>query len=72
MRSMAQEDLAKQVPHLGLSDVSKRPLHQHRTPSKVLRQMSDYVENVMPSLRGIATNSAQERSFRDRTSKRKK
>ncbi|KAF3041737.1 hypothetical protein E8E12_008175 [Didymella heteroderae] len=53
MKSMAQEDLAKIVPHPGLSDVSKRPPHAHRTPNKVLRKMADYVEGAMPTLRGI-------------------
>ncbi|KAF2820614.1 hypothetical protein CC86DRAFT_471190 [Ophiobolus disseminans] len=66
MKSIAQMDLAKQVPHPGLSDVSKRPLHQHRTPLKVLKQMSEYVERVMPSLRGMAENSNAERGFRER------
>ena len=51
MRSMAQEDLAKVVPHRGLSDVSKRPPNAHRTPNKVLKVMSEYVETRMPSLR---------------------
>ncbi|KAF2182503.1 hypothetical protein K469DRAFT_585902 [Zopfia rhizophila CBS 207.26] len=51
MKSMAQEDLAKVVPHIGLSDVSKRPANQHRTPNKVLKMMSFYVENRMKSLR---------------------
>lgn len=40
MKSMAQEDLAKKVPHIGLSDVSKRPPHAHRTPNRVLKKMS--------------------------------
>lgn len=53
MRSMAQEDLAKQVPHLGLSDISKRPPNAHRTPNKVLVSMAKYVEHGMPSLRAL-------------------
>ncbi|KZM20257.1 uncharacterized protein EKO05_0003657 [Ascochyta rabiei] len=53
MKSMAQEDLAKVVPHPGLSDVTKRPPHAHRTPSKVLKSMSKWVEHGMPSLRGL-------------------
>lgn len=53
MKSMAQEDLAKQVPHLGLSDVSKRPPNAHRTPTKVLRSMNKYLEVGMPSLRAL-------------------
>lgn len=53
MKSMAQEDLAKKVPHIGLSDVSKRPPNAHRTPNKVLKVMSDYVQHRMPSLRDI-------------------
>lgn len=63
---MAQEDLVKKVPHVGLSDVSKRPPNAHRTPNKVLRQMSEYVERVMPSLRGMAEDSEAERGFRER------
>jgi hypothetical protein len=62
-KSMAQEDLAKQVPHIGLSDVSKRPPNAHRTPVWVLKQMSDYVETRMPSLKGMAENSENERRF---------
>lgn len=53
MKSMAQEDLAKVVPHPGLSDVSKRPPNAHRTPTKVLRSMGRWVEGGMPSLRGL-------------------
>ena len=53
MKSMAQEDLAKVVPHAGLSDVGKRPPNAHRTPNKVLRSMGRYVEGGMPRLRGI-------------------
>jgi hypothetical protein len=65
-KSMAQEDLAKQVPHIGLSDVSKRPPNAHRTPVWVLKQMSEYVETRMPSLKGMVENSESERRFRDR------
>ncbi|KAJ4349072.1 hypothetical protein N0V95_004897 [Ascochyta clinopodiicola] len=53
MKSMAQEDLAKVVPHPGLSDVTKRPPHAHRTPSKVLKSMGKWVEHGMPSLRAL-------------------
>ncbi|KAF9691946.1 hypothetical protein EKO04_009918 [Ascochyta lentis] len=53
MKSMAQEDLAKLVPHAGLSDVTKRPPNAHRTPSKVLKSMDKWVEHGMPSLRGL-------------------
>jgi hypothetical protein len=66
MKSMAQEDLAKQVPHIGLSDISKRPPNEHRTPIKVLKQMSEYVEKAMPSLKGIVENSESEKRFRAR------
>jgi hypothetical protein len=66
MKSMAQEDLAKQVPHIGLSDVSKRPPNAHRTPNKVLKGMSEYVDKSMPTLRGMAENSANERSYMER------
>lgn len=66
MKSMAQEDLAKQVPHIGLSDVSKRLPNAHRTPNRVLRVMSDYVENHMPTLRGIAEDREQERAYGER------
>lgn len=51
MKSMAQEDLVPKVPHVGLSDVSKRPPNHHRTPNKVLQQMSWYLENRMTSLK---------------------
>ncbi|KAF2677821.1 hypothetical protein K458DRAFT_318805 [Lentithecium fluviatile CBS 122367] len=50
MKSMAQTVLAKTVPHIGLSDVGKRPPDAHRTPNKVLKQMSDYIDKRMPSL----------------------
>jgi len=63
---MAQEDLAKQVPHPGLSDVSKRPMEQHRTPYKVLKTMNEYVELQMPSLKGMFKNSNNEERFRYR------
>lgn len=53
MKSMAQEDLAKVVPHAGLSDITKRPPHAHRTPNKVLSSMARYVQKGMPTLRGI-------------------
>ncbi|KAF2751590.1 hypothetical protein M011DRAFT_474040 [Sporormia fimetaria CBS 119925] len=53
MKSLAQEDLAKVVPHIGLSDVSKRPMHAHRTPLFVLKKMSKYVENYMPTLKTL-------------------
>jgi hypothetical protein len=66
MKSVAQEDLAKSVPHLGLSDVSKRPLNQHRTPNKVLKGMSEYVEKVMPSLRGVYVGSEREKGWERR------
>lgn len=49
MKSLAQEDLARKVPHLGLSDVSKRPPHAHRTPNKILNLMANYTANHMPS-----------------------
>lgn len=66
MKSMAQEDLARQVPHEGLSDVSKRPLHAHRTPNRVLKGMREYVELRMPSLRGIVEGREGERGFEER------
>ncbi|KAH7079876.1 hypothetical protein BKA63DRAFT_540940 [Paraphoma chrysanthemicola] len=69
-KSLAQEDLAKKVPHIGLSDVSKRPPNAHRTPNKVLRLMSEYVERGMPSLRGMAGDSEAERGFRERRGRR--
>jgi hypothetical protein len=66
MRSMSQEDLAKTVPHPGLSDISKRPPNAHRTPNRVLRIMSDYVENTMPTLRGMVEGSEADRAFEQR------
>ncbi|KAJ4337731.1 hypothetical protein N0V87_004479 [Didymella glomerata] len=63
MKSMAQEDLAKIVPLSGLSDVSRRPPHAHRTPNKVLRGMAGYVEKGMPTLRGIWEESGKKRGM---------
>lgn len=65
-KSLAQEDLAKKVPYIGLSDVSKRPPGQHRTPNKVLQSMNDYLETKMPSLRAMAENDEQEQRFLER------
>lgn len=62
MKSMAQEDLAKVVPHVGLSDVSKRPPNAHRTPNKVLKIMADYVEKRMPSLKKIYEEGGREKN----------
>jgi hypothetical protein len=66
MKSMSQEDLAKKVPHIGLSDISKRPPNAHRTPNSVLKQMSEYVETRMPGLRSIAEESDRDKAFRER------
>lgn len=66
MKSMAQADLAKRVPHIGLSDVSKRPPSAHRTPVRVLRGMSDYVANRMPTLSGMMEDNEREVGFRER------
>jgi hypothetical protein len=66
MKSMSQEDLAKKVPHIGLSDISKRPFNAHRTPNRVLKQMSEYVETRMPGLRSIAEESERDKAFRER------
>ncbi|KAF2107528.1 hypothetical protein BDV96DRAFT_506024 [Lophiotrema nucula] len=66
LKSMAQQDLAKSVPHIGLSDVSKRPMHQHRTPNKVLNQMSRYVEHHMPTLRMMYEEGGREEKKEDR------
>ena len=54
MKSMAQKDLDKQVPHKGLSDLGRRGPNAHRTPVKVLRSMAAYVEKGMPSLRAMS------------------
>ena len=70
MKSMAQEDLAKSVPHIGLSDVSKRPPNAHRTPNRVLRILHDYVETKMPTLRQIAEGGERERQYVDRQARR--
>jgi hypothetical protein len=70
MKSMAQTDLQKKVPHVGLSDVSKRPPNAYRTPTRVLRVMNDYVERAMPTLRGIAEGSESERAFLERRKNR--
>ncbi|KAF1955161.1 hypothetical protein CC80DRAFT_549373 [Byssothecium circinans] len=53
MKSIAQQDLEKKVPHWGLSDVSKRPPHGHRVPNVALRHMSRFVEEKMPTIRRI-------------------
>ncbi|KAH7112450.1 hypothetical protein B0J11DRAFT_184105 [Dendryphion nanum] len=57
MQSMAQQDLSKSVPHIGLSDVSKRPIHAHRTPNRVLASMANDVEYKMPSLKRMYEES---------------
>ena len=67
MKSMAQDDLAKKVPHIGLSDVSKRPPNAHRTPNKVLNKMNYYVENRMPSLLDMWEEGGREKRGGDRT-----
>lgn len=66
MKSLAQQDLARQVPHIGLSDISKRPPNAHRTPNRVLKVMSEYVEQRMPSLKDMAEDGEMERAFRAR------
>lgn len=66
MKSMAQKDLLRKVPHVGLSDVSKRPPHAYRTPTKVLELMNEYVEHKMPTLKGMAENDAVESAYRQR------
>ncbi|KAJ4366485.1 hypothetical protein N0V83_008121 [Neocucurbitaria cava] len=67
MKSMAQEDLAKQVPHIGLSDVSKRPPNAHRTPNRVLGAMNEYVQHMMPTLKGIVEGKDEhKRNLKDR------
>ena len=60
-KSMGQEVLAKSVPHIGLSDVSKRPMDAHRTPKHVLRIMRDYVEHGMPSLKEMYEEGGREK-----------
>lgn len=67
MKSMAQDDLAKKVPHLGLSDVSKRPPNAHRTPNKVLKQMNYYTEKRMPSLLDMWEEGGREKNEGDRS-----
>jgi hypothetical protein len=70
MRSMAQADLEKKVPHVGLSDVSKRPPNAYRTPAKVLRVMNEYVETRMPTLRGIVEGGDIETAYLERRKRR--
>ncbi|KAI8933929.1 hypothetical protein NX059_009622 [Plenodomus lindquistii] len=53
MKSLAQRDLATQVPHPGLADVSKRPPGAYRTPIRVLGAMREYVDKRMRGLKGI-------------------
>ncbi|KAL5384945.1 hypothetical protein DPSP01_005050 [Paraphaeosphaeria sporulosa] len=50
MRSLAQLDLARKVPHAGLSDVSKRPPHAYRTPNHVLAAMNRHLQFGQESL----------------------
>jgi hypothetical protein len=66
MKSMAQEDLAKKVPQIGLSDVSKRPPNGHRTPNRVLKQMSYHVEKTMPKLMDMWEDGGREKKESDR------
>ncbi|KAG9198275.1 hypothetical protein G6514_010296 [Epicoccum nigrum] len=54
MKSMAQLDLDKQVPHKGLSDLGRRGPGAHRTPLRQLRSMAAYAEKGLPSLRAIS------------------
>lgn len=54
MKSMAQLDLDKQVPHKGLSDLGRRGPNAHRTPVRILRSQAAYVEKGMPSLRAMS------------------
>jgi hypothetical protein len=70
MRSMAQADLEKKVPHIGLSDISKRPPNAYRTPTRVLKTMNQYVETAMPTLRGVAEGSENERAYLERQERR--
>jgi hypothetical protein len=66
MKSMAQIDLAKKVPHVGLSDVSKRPRGAHRTPNKILKNMSNYLKLGMPNLMEMYEEGAREEKKVDR------
>ncbi|KAF2277821.1 uncharacterized protein EI97DRAFT_374163 [Westerdykella ornata] len=69
MKSLAQEDLAKTVPLIGLSDVSKRPPHAHRTPNRVLKTLAEYVENHMPTLKVLWEEAEAERRERGKGSR---
>jgi hypothetical protein len=51
MKSIAQTDLSEKVPHLGLSDVSKRPPNAHRVNNRALRTSSRHDEEDLLSLR---------------------
>ncbi|KAL1612902.1 hypothetical protein SLS60_001132 [Paraconiothyrium brasiliense] len=53
MKSIAQLDLARKVPHAGLSDVSKRPPHAYRTPNHVLKIMNAHLAKGQESLVGM-------------------
>ncbi|KAF2450558.1 hypothetical protein P171DRAFT_439184 [Karstenula rhodostoma CBS 690.94] len=50
MKSLAQLDLAPKVPHVGLSDVTKRPPHAYRTPNHVLALMNKHLQYGQESL----------------------
>ena len=50
MKSLAQLDLEKKVPHAGLSDVSKRPPNAYRTPNWVLKVMNEHLAKGQESL----------------------
>ncbi|KAF2493966.1 hypothetical protein BU16DRAFT_590803 [Lophium mytilinum] len=44
--SMMQEDLAKRVPHVGLSDVTIRDGNFHRTPTKFLKRSAKRISQI--------------------------
>ncbi|KAF2812970.1 uncharacterized protein BDZ99DRAFT_246898 [Mytilinidion resinicola] len=45
-KSMMQEDLAKRVPHVGLSDVTIRDGNFHRTPIKILQRRIKEISKI--------------------------
>lgn len=53
MKTIAQEDLAKKVPHEGMSDVGQRPPGVEHRPHRALRRDQAYVDERMPSVRQI-------------------
>ncbi|PVI08308.1 hypothetical protein DM02DRAFT_720 [Periconia macrospinosa] len=53
MKTVAQEDLAKKVPHKGLSDVGQRPPGVEHRPHRAMRNDQAYADDRMPTVKRI-------------------